>query len=292
MLKCFEDQNLSERLDREPFQFTHKLLGHPTLSLENLTKVIPGLPKEDVFYSKGLMKTADNFEKAFNQRPKDFSIEEVIETIRVSNSYIMVSSPESDRSFSPLYRELIADVEALMHDRGVGTKAIDPKLYLFIASPNSVTPFHIDRYSTFLMQFRGSKEVSVFQPWDERVVSSSDREAYVAYANTQLPWSLETDAFAKKFTFNQGDALHIPFVSGHHVRNGSEDVSISMSIIFNTQETMRWRKALTFNHASRQLLKPLGILPTPIGISPWRDTTKAYLQKPMRHVAKLLNNSK
>jgi hypothetical protein len=200
----------------------------------------------------------------------------------------MVRSPEVDRSFKELYQELVADVETLIRQRGVGSKAVDPQLYLFIASPNSITPFHIDRYSTFLMQFRGSKEVCVFQPWDDRVVAPANREAYVSYTNTHLPWSPKVDVLATKYLFKPGEALHIPFVSGHHVRNGSEDVSISMSIIFNTRETMIWRRALNFNHKLRPVLSHFGLKPAPIGVNFWRDTAKSYLQRPMSRAMKFL----
>jgi hypothetical protein len=291
MLTCFEDRDLAEKLDRESFKFEHKLFGHPALSLENLEKVLPALPQDRVFYSTKSLKINDNFERSFGDRSKQDSIEKIISEIKVSDSYIMIRQPEIDPSFADLYRELVNDVETLMRQRGVGKHAIDPKLYLFIASPNSVTPFHIDRYSTFLMQFRGSKEVCVFPAWDERVVTSADREAYVAYQNTQLPWSEQIDTLATKFIFHPGEAIHIPFVAGHHVRNGSEDVSISMSIIFNTAQTMIWRKALTFNHTSRSVLKRFGIAPTPVGIDRWRDTTKSYLNRPIYLSNKLVRKA-
>ena len=275
MYHCFKDDLQSERLDRSPFKFGHKLLGHPALTLENLARALPALPREQVMYSKGLLKNGDDFETTFSRRPKDRTIEETIEAIRTTDSFIMVRSPEVDASFATLYRELIADVELLMRERGVGTQAIDAQLYLFIASPNSITPFHIDRYSTFLMQFRGSKQICVFEPWDDRVVNAPNREAYVARENTRLPWSPDVDPLATSFQFSPGEALHIPFVSGHHVRNGSEDVSISMSIIFNTEESMRWRRALAFNHTARKYLQRMGMRPAPVGAAAWRDATKS-----------------
>jgi hypothetical protein len=264
------------RLDREAFKFQHTLLGHPALSLENLARAIPALPRGSVMYSKGLLKNGDDFETTFSKRPEDRSIEETIENIRVSDSYIMVSSPERDASFAPLRDQLLADVEALMRKRGVGKVAINPTLFLFIASPNSITPFHIDRYSTFLLQFRGSKQVSVFPPWDERVLTSQACEDYVSYQNTRLPWSEDKESLATKFDFRPGDALHIPFVAGHHVRNGSDDVSISMSIIFNTRESQAWRGALNFNHRARRVLSRVGVSPTPVGASAWRDAAKSH----------------
>lgn len=273
MAICLGEGVDAEKLDREPYRFQHNLMGHPALTLENLARVLPRLPQDQVMYSGNRLKNGDNFEETFRSRPENQSIEETIEGIRTSDSYIMVSSPQVDESFAPLHKQLVSDVEALIRQRGVGSVAITPKLYLFIASPNSVTPFHIDRYSTFLLQFRGSKQVCVSRPWDERVVTNPDCENYVSYVNTRLPWSETKDQFSTTFDFRPGDALHIPFVSGHHVRNGSEDVSISMSIIFNTDQTMAWRSALNFNQRARKI----GLAPAAVGSHPVRDMAKARM---------------
>lgn len=277
MSTCFATDLNSELLDKQPFKFHHNLMGHPALSLENLSRVLPTLPEQQVMYSKGLLDVGADFESTFRKKPKDRSLEETIESIRTSDSYIMVRSPEADPSFADLYRDLCGEVSALMKKRGVGDLPVGAQLYLFIASPNSITPFHIDRYSTFLMQFRGSKAVTVAKPWDDRVVSQANREAYVIRQNTKLPWTPQIDQMSTVFEFSPGEALHIPFVAGHHVRNGPEDVSISMSIIFNTDESIRWRDALSFNHVLRKNLRRVGLQPSKVGQSAWRDSLKSNM---------------
>lgn len=274
MLNCFEQLD-GGLLDRASFKCRHKLMGHPALEFSNLARVIPALPPKQVMYSVRHLATADNFEKTFSQRPLERSIEETLENIRTSDSYVMIQSPETDPSFRDLHRQLLADVEQLMRDRGVGRAALNPHLYLFIASPGGITPFHLDRYSTFLLQFSGSKMVSVFPQWDESVVSAPRLEDYVAYHNTSLPWSDDMDALGTHYHFAPGDALHIPFAAGHHVHNGPDEVSVSMSIIFNTKESMRWRHALNFNHAARGRFDRVGLAIRPVGRSKLRDRVKA-----------------
>ncbi|XXQ53660.1 cupin-like domain-containing protein [Xenophilus aerolatus] len=275
-MRCFRDEACLDLLDRQTFKFQHQLMDHPALSLQNLANVLPALPAHSVMSSKGLLSNGDDFEDVMcGNTGSRFAIEAVIENIRTSDSYIMVNGPEEHPSFQPLYKELIADVEQIMKRRGLGNVAISPKLYLFIASPNSVTPFHIDRYSGFLMQFRGSKHVSIFPQWDERVVSSQNKEAYVANKNTRLPWDHSMNELGKTFEFHPGEALHIPFSAGHHVRNGSEDVSISMSIFFSTDQSHAWRQALRFNHAARPVLRRLGLKPAAVGRAQWRDSAKS-----------------
>lgn len=282
--KCFESSLRVDLVDREPFKFRHKLLGHPTLTLENMALALPLLPREQVMYSKSLLANGDDFEGAFKTKPRDRSLQQTIEEIRISNSYIMVKAPEGEASFAELKKDLLADTEAIIRERGVGTRAIDAELYLFIASPNSVTPFHIDRNSTFLMQFQGTKTVHVFPQWDERVVTAADTEAYMAYANTKLPWSDTIDALGTAFEFSPGEALHIPYVAGHHVRNGADDVSISMSIIFNTKQSVAWRNALTLNYRLRKILAKVGAQPAAVGSTTWKDSAKSQLEETWRKV--------
>jgi len=52
-------------------------------------------------------------------------------------------------------------------------------------------------------------------------------------------------------------------------------VSISMSIIFNTDESVRWRHALAFNHRARKLLGRVGMQPAPVAVHAWRDSIKS-----------------
>lgn len=275
MSTCFDDRIDLTRVERAPFLFGHRLLGHPALTLDSLARVLPRLPAAQVMYSTRQLANGDDFEGTFRRRPIDRSIEETIESIRHADAYIMVNSPQVDPAFADLYRALIDDVADVMHQRGLRGAPIDPQLYLFIASPNSVTPFHIDRYSTFLMQFRGSKTVTVSRAWDPQVVSPGDAEEYLTYRRTRLPWSPEIDRHATAFSFQPGDALHIPYMAGHHVHNGPGDVSISMSIIFNTPQTRAWRAALEFNMRERRVLRPLGLVPAPIGARPRVDALKA-----------------
>ncbi|RZI86278.1 MAG: transcriptional regulator [Rubrivivax sp.] len=288
MLQCFEDSPEFAKQDRLPFKFKHRLMGHPALSLENLGRVIPALPKDQVYYSSGLLSKSDDFDRAHIEHGNGLTIEQTIENIRTSDSYIMVRSPEVDASFMPVFKELIGDVGALIRRQGVGDEVVNPKLYLFIASPNSLTPFHIDRYSTYLMQFRGSKEVKVFPPGDERVVTDVECENFMAHEGPRPTWKPDSDALGTSFHFAPGEALHIPFVAGHYVKNGADDVSISMSIIFNTRETAHRIRALMFNQRMRPTMASLGVKPSSVGAHPSVDVIKSQTYRAASWLARSL----
>lgn len=262
-------------LDREPFQFHHNLVEHPSLSIESLCETIPQM--SNVMYSKGLTDLGINFDRAHIDHKNGLSLKETIETIRTSNSYIAIRGPEAHPAFHGLFADLYDDVGHLIRQNGKGKEPIEGSCWLFIASPNAQTPFHFDRYSNFLMQIRGSKEVAVFPNFDKRIISAADCEAYMDRSEQRPPWDPELDQYATKFNFKPGEAIHIPYISGHYVKNGSEDVSISLSFFFQTEETLMWTKAMQLNHRIRRHLGRIGIRPSPVGHSPLRDKLKAKI---------------
>jgi hypothetical protein len=267
------------RFDEGAFRLRHTLLGHPTLELGNLARVVLELPREDVFFSSGLVPKDTDFDRAHLEHRTGLSLEATVGDLTRSDSYVMVRAPERHPSFHGLYRALLAQVEGLMQAQGVGRRAVDPMLYLFLASPNSVTPFHVDRYSTLLLQFRGTKEVQVSPAWDERVVSAQDLEAFAARSGVRVPYRPAFESAATRFTFGPGDALHIPFAAPHAVKNGPGDVSVSLSIIFQTEVTARHLRVMHLNHALRRRLAPLGFRPTPANRSVALDAVKDGVQR-------------
>jgi hypothetical protein len=289
MYSCFADSIQAQKLDKTPFQFEHKLLGHPALDISNLAKVLPELPTERVMYSKGLNLLGANFDRAHIDNKNGLSIEETIETIRTSNSYVAVRGPENHASFKGLHKMMCEDIGKLMKLNGTGQMPTEAEMWLFIASPNAVTPFHFDRFSNFLLQFRGSKEVAVFDPWNDEVITPQEYEAYTARSDRKIRWEPEMDRFAHKFNFKPGQAIHIPFLGGHYVKNGPEDVSISLAIFFHTEETQRLKQALVINDLLRRRLAKIGMAPKSIHSPGSFDTFKAGLYPVMKGAVKLKN---
>jgi len=273
-MKCFDGLLPEHKLDRRPFKIRHSLQEHPALSLANLQKVLPRLPADQVFFSKGSLKKSDNFDRAHIDQKSQFSLEEALADLLRSNAYIMVRSPEVDPSFKDLYRSMQSDVESLIRAQGLGNHAIDPMLYMFIASPKSITPFHLDRYSTLLLQLQGTKKVYLYPAWDERFCTAETLEGFVSQTGVRPTYREDMASFGQCFDFGPGEVLHIPFVAPHHVENGDESVSISLSIIFNTDESNLKTKALMFNHKLRQLGRIWSWQPAQVNKYPLADAIK------------------
>lgn len=288
MYQCFNDDIQPASLDKGPFQFAHRLMGHPALELSNLATALPAL-SDRVMYSKGLSNLGANFDRAHIEHQNGLSIEETIEQIRTTQSYIAVRGPEHHPSFRDLHRMMCEDIAKLMRTNGTGQRPENAEMWLFIASPGAITPFHFDRFSNFLLQFRGSKEVAVFKPWNDEVITPTQYEAYTARNDRQMHWADEKDRFAHKFHFHPGQAIHIPFLGGHYVKNGPEDVSISMAIFYDTEETRRFKQALVINDLIRRRVARFGWQPSAVNSPGSLDGFKSGLYPVVKGVANLKN---
>ena len=275
-MRCFEDSDAFSLQDAAPFKFRHKLQGHPALELDTLKRLVPTLPEDQLYYSNARMKRDDDFESSITDRRSESRIDAIIENIRSSSGYIMVRSPEVLPAFRDLYRDLVADVGDTVRARGFGPEATEPMLYLFISSPNAVTPFHFDRQSNFLFQLRGSKVVTIFKPWDPRVITQLEYEHHISRKElAAVKWKPEAESLGTAFDFQPGEALHIPYCGGHHVTNGPGDLSISLAIFFNHQRNEERMRALLFNRRVRPYLAKVGTEPGPVARHRRADAFKA-----------------
>jgi hypothetical protein len=142
----------------------------------------------------------------------------------------------------------------------------DPMLYLFISSPNSVTPFHVDRYSTLLFQLQGEKDVMIWDRYDRETVTAEELENLFGLPHIKNPAYKGKDTRQPETAhLVRGEGVHIPFTSPHWVKNGPE-VSVSVSFIFQTPPSLRQGNAHRFNYHLRRLAKKLPVpVPLPLG---------------------------
>ena len=76
---------------------------------------------------------------------------------------------ERDPEYAALLDACLGEVEALGH---ADARQIDHReAFVFVSSPGSVTPYHIDPEWNFLLQVRGSKTITVFPAGDPSILS-------------------------------------------------------------------------------------------------------------------------
>lgn len=245
-----------------PQTLRHGLSGHPlleTAQLVELGKRCRGTPRWFAFNNEA---GADaDFDRANTQYPTSRSFVDSIRSISDAKAWVLLRHIQAD----PTYRELVDLVldsirpEVELRDPGMFYRAG----WIFAASPNTVTPFHIDRDHVVLLQIRGSKAIYVWDSDDAFVVSDRARDCFHTSHDLKLvQWREEFRERAHRFELQPGTGVYIPQASAHMVET-SEEASITISFSYGTHATRR----SAMLHVVRDLLYRAGITPPAVGKS-------------------------
>ncbi len=181
----------------------------------------------------------------------------------------MLKNVQSDPEYATVLHECLNQVEEIAAQRLSGIS--DRAGFIFVSSPNSVTPFHMDPEHNFLLQMQGSKTIQVFDQRDRSIVAEEDIENtyYGNKAHRNLEFKDSFESQGQSIMLNSQEALHIPIHAPHWVRNG-QTMSISFSITFRSDQS---RKAVRI-HTLNARLRRRGLSPADVGSSAMADHMK------------------
>ncbi|MDF1780729.1 MAG: cupin-like domain-containing protein [Alcanivoracaceae bacterium] len=261
-----DNPHFSDRYPWRRFTIQHTLNNHPSLSLERLVEVARSLPRERVEFNLG---TVD-----IGMRPEKVPIngltpEETVRRIEENKSWIVLKYVEQIPEYKQLLDQCLADIRQFTDKNLDGLHA--EQAFIFISSPGSVTPYHIDQEHNFLLQIRGNKTMHVWDPDDRVAMPEEAVEATVfgANAHRNLPWDDNFRQRGEAVSLTPGAGVYVPVHSPHWVKNG-DAVSISFSITFRSA----WSRRYVGMFALNAKLRSLGWRPAPVGQSALRDKVK------------------
>jgi hypothetical protein len=251
--------------DRVPFLVRHRLSGHPLFALPRLLELAATLPAANVEYNAGNIPVS----LAPDLTPRNgLSAAETIRRIEDCNSWLVLKYVESDPAYRALLEACLAQIAR--HSEPLRPGMCMPQGFIFLSSPGSVTPYHMDPEHNFLLQIRGAKSVRLYDAADRALVSHEELERFHAGAHRNLRWRPECETSGQDYSLEAGQGLHFPVCAPHFVRNGGS-VSISFSITFRTPDKERDSLVHRFNGVMRSR----GLRPSPIGRHPWTDALKS-----------------
>lgn len=261
----------------QPFTIRHNLAGHELFSLPRLIELAQRLPAERVEYNAGNIPV--------NQDPattpqNGLSIEETIRRIEECRSWLVLKNVEQDPAYAALLNGCLDEVKAFSEPSAPGMYRREG--YVFITSPDAVTPYHMDNEYNFLLQIRGQKQISLFDRADRSILSELELEKFYTGGHRNLAFKDEYQAKAQVFQLTPGDGLHFPITAPHWVKNGPA-VSISFSITFRTPASEKRELVFRVNAG----LRKLGLTPASAGSTPGRDKLKATAYRAWRRALKL-----
>jgi hypothetical protein len=235
-----------------PHVLPHQLHGHPLLEREAIAQLAEALPASCVEYNRSDQPIG------IDRKPDapTIPIGEAIRHAETTGCWAVLKNVEQVPAYAALLDSLLAELRPEIEART--GRMMKPQAYLFVTSPNGVTPYHFDPEHNILLQLRGSKVMTQFPAGDPFYAPDQVHETYHTGGGRELTWRDEMLAGGTEFALAAGQAMFVPVMAPHFVRNGPEP-SISMSITWRSDWSFDEADARAFNGMLRRTgLKPRG----------------------------------
>jgi hypothetical protein len=236
----------------QPLVLSHNLRDHPLLGLDALADLAGRLPESSIEYNRGDLPIGIDGKPGHT----GLSITETIHKIAEANSWAAVKNIEQDEGYRALLHELLEELRPVIEAK-TGAM-LHPQGFVFISSPDAVTPYHFDPEHNILLQITGSKVMTQFPAGDGRYAPDWMHESYHLGGPRELSWRGELADGGTDFAIAPGEALFVPVMAPHYVRNGPES-SISLSITWRSDWSYDEAGARCFN----AILRKAGMNPAP-----------------------------
>lgn len=236
----------------QPVRLNHRLVGHALLNLDALAMLAERMPAGSVEYNLGKMP--------LGVRPEDMpsnglTLGETIRTIETNGSWAVLKNVEHDPAYAALLDGALAELEPIV--TGSTGPMLNREAFIFLTSPGSITPFHMDPEHNILLQIMGSKTMTVFPARDEELVPAQKSEEFHGGGHRNLVWQDGFMARGEAFALAPGEAVHVPVKAPHFVENGPA-VSISLSVTWRSERSVAEGELHSFNALLRQRGLPVG----------------------------------
>ncbi|MCB1412777.1 MAG: cupin-like domain-containing protein [Xanthobacteraceae bacterium] len=249
-----------------PFAIRHGLADHPLMTLPRLAKLAADLPRDQIEYNPGNVAIGQDPDLVPTLR---LDPSEVVRQIETAGAWMVLKRVET----SPAYRELlerallsVARARGFDSIREAGFEQIEG--YIFVSSPNSTTPFHLDSEDNFFVQIHGEKFFTLFDNADRSIASDEEIE-YSMTKHRNLKYDEAIEGRGTTFHMFGGDGCFVPYQWPHWVRT-ADSYSISMAITWKTSAVRRNNDLHFFN----SMLRGIGLPQQAPGTHPAFDSAK------------------
>jgi len=246
-LLTMDERQFAANFDRIPFKISHQLIAHPLLQLPRLVELTRSLKRPVLFFrgdhsinqvtnTMGSVP-AESFESRKLSAP-EMPAEQVIEKIESASAWMQLRNIGTEPHYSDLLRQIIAEFRKPSERNAPGLS--DARMDIFVSSPGTTTPFHVDEEHNFLLQIRGSKKLSIANGSDPAVFNNDQLRAYFKHNGELIRYSEDLEQRSTHVDLHPGEGVHIPAFFPHWVKNG-DAVSISVGILWHSDVTAHRR---------------------------------------------------
>ncbi len=203
-----DPETFRRHFNRKPFLFRHHLCDHPLFQLSKLAELARTLPPGIVEYNAGKIPVSlpDQDKTPYT----GLSAEETVRRIEECSSWMVLKRAEENPECLDVLNRCLDEIEPLSEPIEPGM--CEREAAIFVTSPGSVTPYHMDKEINFLLQIRGSKTVSVFSASDREVLSEVELERHFTgpAIRRNMVFQERYQERATVFELKAGYGIHIP----------------------------------------------------------------------------------
>jgi hypothetical protein len=237
---------------RKSVEFFHDLHLDDRLTLASVADLADRLPRRSVIAdtaAQPLLVPQGGPPRGALQRPGD-----VIRDLHNANAWLTLLNVEDDPGMAEIMNAHLDQLELGMiakwgKRRGRMYRRV---AFVFVSSPNSVTPVHFDIEHSLLMQVSGCKTVSIGR-YESDAVRRHEINRYWDGSHGRIE-TVPPEIAA--YTVTPGQAVYIPPGTPHWVHNGP-DISLSVTLTYFTAATVRENRIEDFNsYLRRRHLEP------------------------------------
>jgi JmjC domain len=247
-------------VDRAPFRIRHNLIHDDRMNAEALAALTERLPADSVEHNYGALPT---LHYGAPTARAESAPAEILRAPDFLGSWMAIKNIEQD----PNYRELL--LNSLSDVPDIGMPDLVPhnqQGFVFVSARRSVTPSHYDSEENFLLQVRGSKEITIGS-WPDQSTQQRQMEMKQSGGHRYLPF---LPAAPRTFRLEPGDGVYVPPNSPHFVEV-FDDPSISLSVTFRTKRSDTFDNVVMLNSK----LRKLGLTPRPPEVNTRVDLVKS-----------------
>jgi mannose-6-phosphate isomerase-like protein (cupin superfamily) len=236
---------------RRAVGFIHDLHLDDRLTLASVADLADRLPRRSVIAdtaAQPLLVPQGGPPRGALERPGD-----VIRDLHNANAWLTLLNVEADPGMAELMNTQLDQLESgMIAKQGKRVRMRKRVAFVFVSSPNSVTPVHFDIEHSLLMQVSGSKTVSIGR-FESDAARRHEFDRYWDGSHGRIETLPPEEA---AYTMTPGRAVYIPPGTPHWVHNGP-DISLSVTLTYFTAATVRENRIEDFNsHLRRRHMKP------------------------------------
>ncbi len=255
-------------------KLTHQLVDHPLLTLEALVDLGGRLNPDHVEYNRADIPIGIDPDAV---EGNGLTIADTIRSIEENGSWMVLKWIENDPAYKALLEETLGELRGIVEPVTGAMRHLQG--FIFVSSPNAVTPFHMDPEHNILLQIRGQKVMTVFPADDRAIVDDVEHERYHLGGHRNLPWQDEFAARGNAVELSPGEAIHVPVKAPHWVKNGNA-LSISLSVTWRSEWSYRESEARVLN----SVLRDAGLKPASPARFPKQNLGKAIAYRVARRL--------